>query len=124
MAEYIKLGDLEVYKTSLKICHKAWFIYQKMDYEKKRIIGYQFINSVDSIAANLAEGYGRFHYLDRIKFYYNSRGSLFEAKHWLWLLLVRKIISSQEFNDLFNDLKYFHYQLNKFISSSYRQKTK
>lgn len=57
-------------------------VYKKMDWQLKKIIGDQFIRAIDSIRANIAEGYGRFHYLDRIKFYYNTCGSLFEAKHW------------------------------------------
>ena len=39
------------------------------------------MTSIGSIGSNLAEGYGRFHYLDRNKFNYNARGSLIEALH-------------------------------------------
>ena len=54
-------------------------------------MGDQFIEAVDSVGANIAEGYGRFHYLDRIKFYYNSRASLIECnEHWIELLKERK----------------------------------
>ncbi|OGG90316.1 four helix bundle protein [Candidatus Kuenenbacteria bacterium RIFCSPLOWO2_02_FULL_42_16] len=119
MDNYIKLGDLTVYKTSILISQKAWPIYTKMDWHTKKIIGDQFITAIDSIGANVAEGYGRFHYLDRIKFYYNSRGSLIEAKHWLYLMKVREIISAAQFDDLLGDLNNFHHQLNSFIKSSY-----
>lgn len=122
MAEYIPLGKLEVYQTSIKISKKAWVIYETMDWQLKKIIGDQFIRSVDSIGANIAEGYGRFHYLDKIKFYYNSRGSLFEAKHWIFLLKERKKITEKECNNLLEDLEILHRQLNKFIKSSYPQK--
>ncbi|HRZ29314.1 MAG TPA: four helix bundle protein [Candidatus Paceibacterota bacterium] len=43
------------------------------------IIGTQFITAIDSIGANIAEGCGRFHYLDKNKFMYNARGSLMES---------------------------------------------
>ena len=122
MGEYTKLGDLEVYKQSLIISGKSWKIFKKFDWQTKKIIGDQFIRSIDSMGANVAEGYGRYHYLDRIKFYYNSRGSLLEAKHWLWLLKVRKFISNYEFESLIKDLNYFHYQLNRFIQSTYKSK--
>ncbi|OOG76556.1 four helix bundle protein [Algoriphagus sp. A40] len=38
----------------------------------------QLLRAARSATANIAEGWGRFHYLDSNKFYYNSRGSLCE----------------------------------------------
>ncbi|HOZ36923.1 MAG TPA: four helix bundle protein [bacterium] len=122
MAEYIKLGDFEIYRKSLKIAELSWSIYQKLDWQCRKIIGDQFIRSADSIAANIAEGYGRFHYLDRIKFYYNSRGSLLETKHWAFTLKIRKFISEQEFQNLLSQLNIFHLQLNIFIKTTYSKK--
>ncbi|MFC5624581.1 four helix bundle protein [Algoriphagus winogradskyi] len=39
----------------------------------------QLLRAARSATANIAEGWGRFHYLDSNKFYYNSRGSLSEV---------------------------------------------
>ena len=122
MAEYIPLGKLGVYQISIKVSKNAWVIYERMDWQLKKIIGDQFIRSTDSVGANIAEGYGRFHYLDKIKFYYNARGSLFEVKHWLFLLRERQKITKEEFNNLLEDLEILHRRLNKFISSSYPKK--
>lgn len=80
-------------------------------------MGDQVITAIDSIGANIAEGYGRYHYLDRIKFYYNARGSLLEAKHWVYLLRKRNIITIEKSDDLFIQLNNLHQQLNKFIRS-------
>lgn len=121
-SNYISLGELESYKTSVKISEKCWRIYENMDWKLKKIIGDQFIRAIDSMGANVAEGYGRFHYLDRIKFYYNARGSLFESKHWLLLLRRRQKITEEQFNDLLKDLEIFHRQLNAFIKASYPSK--
>ncbi|WP_223276080.1 four helix bundle protein [Algoriphagus aquimarinus] len=41
----------------------------------------QVVRAARSATANIAEGWGRFHYLDSNKFYYNSRGSLAEIEH-------------------------------------------
>lgn len=38
----------------------------------------QMLRASRSVTANIAEGWGRFHYLDSNKFYYNARGSLSE----------------------------------------------
>lgn len=89
--KFIPLKDLEVYKISRELSRIAWKIYQALDWRDKKIMGDQFIESTDSVGANIAEGYGRFHYLEKIKFYYNSRGSLNEAnEHWIELLWERK----------------------------------
>ncbi len=36
-----------------------------------------------SVAGNIAEAFGRFHYLDKNKFYLNARGSLEETKNYV-----------------------------------------
>ena len=85
------LINLEVYKIALELSSKAWLIFQKIGKNLQFSIGNQFLNSTDSIGANIAEGFGRFHYKDSLKFYYNARGSLFETKHWIELLRNRSI---------------------------------
>lgn len=88
----MKLGDLEIYKLSREISKDAWDIYNKLDWDIKKIIGNQFICAIDSIGANIAEGFGRFHFLDKNKFNYNARASLLESIHWLELLEERNKI--------------------------------
>lgn len=39
----------------------------------------QITRAVRSITANIAEGYGRYHYMDEAKFLSNSRGSIHEV---------------------------------------------
>jgi four helix bundle protein len=41
-------------------------------------LGDQILRAARSTTANIAEGYGRFHYLDNAKFCSNSRGSCWE----------------------------------------------
>ena len=119
---YIKLGDLLVYKLAIELSKYAWEIYENLDWREKKIMGDQFIRSVDSVGANIAEGYGRYHYLDKIKFYYNARGSLLETKHWIFLLNVRGIVSSKVYKDFFGKANNLHAQINRFIGSTYDAK--
>ena len=72
---FIELKNLEVYQLSRKLSSIAWEIFCRMDFMDKKHIGDQFLRAVDSVGANIAEGYGRFHYLDKVRFYYNSRAS-------------------------------------------------
>lgn len=104
---YIRLQDLEVYKLSRELSKISWEIYDRLDWDRKKVIGDQFIRAVDSIGANIAEGYGRFSFNDRIRFYHISRGSLLESRHWMELLSERNLVSkdaSEALNKLSNNL--------------------
>jgi len=90
MKKYINLQDLVVYQLARELSDLGWKVYETLNWRDKNIMGDQFISSIDSVGANIAEGYRRYHRLDKIKFYYNSRGSLSEAVgHWLDLLQKR-----------------------------------
>ncbi len=122
-ANYVKLGDVFVYRISIELCDKGWDIYKEMDWQVKKIIGDQFIRALDSNAANIAEGYGRYHYLDKIKFYYYARASLLETKHWSYLLYKRELIIEDQFNSILKLTNLIHYNLNKLIQSCYKIKS-
>ena len=66
---------------------------------------------------NLAEGYGRFHYKDSLKFYYNARGSLFEEDYWLNRLKKRDLAPLDLYSKLqaLNDTEKI--KLNNFINT-------
>lgn len=122
---YIPLKELKVYQLARQLSTKAWIVYSKMNFEDKKHIGDQFIRSVDSVGANIAEGYHRFHYLDKCRFYYNSRASLAEAmEHWLELLLEREKISNETFNEFIVIYKDLQIRLNNFISQTKNEKEK
>jgi len=116
---FIVLKNLEVYQLSRKLSSVAWEIFCKMDYMDKKHIGDQFLRSVDSIGANIAEGYGRFHYLDKVRFYYNSRASHYEAfTHWLELMFEREKITKVEFESISETALILQVKLNNFITST------
>ena len=122
---FIELKNLEVYQLSRKLSSTAWDIFCRMNFEDKKHIGDQFLRAVDSIGANIAEGYGRFHYLDKVRFYYNSRGSHYEAfTHWLELMYERGKISEAEFQSLCETALLLQIKLNNFIKSTTRNARK
>ncbi len=113
---YITVKELKVYQLSRTLSTISWEIYSKMNYEEKKIIGDQFLRSIDSVGANIAEGYHRFHYLDKVRFYYTSRASLAEAiEHWAELLQERNIISAEKYYALTSIYKDLQIRLNNFI---------
>ena len=118
--KYIKLGDLEIYKIAIELSDLAWEIFKNMEWYIKKNIGGQFLRAIDSIGANIAEGYGRYHYNDKIKFFYNSRGSLLESKHWTLLLSRRNLVTKNKQEKIIFKLNQAHKKLNAYIRSYYK----
>ena len=58
----------------------------------------QILRSSRSSTANLAEGYGRYHYLDNAKFVSNARGSLYETLDHLSAAFDEAYISEEILN--------------------------
>jgi four helix bundle protein len=112
---------LEVYQLAIELSDLAWSVYEEMDWQTKKVIGDQFIRAIDSIGTNIAEGYGRYHYKDKVKFFYNSRGSLFESKHWTLLIQKRKLAKENKIKELMDKLNNHHKALNTYISSYYKK---
>jgi len=88
--------ELEVYSLAEDLSDLVWYDFDKWSTKAQNTIGYQMIRSSDSIAANIAEGYGRHSSADRKKFYYYSRGSFEETKSWLRKAIRKKVINSTE----------------------------
>jgi four helix bundle protein len=51
--------------------------------EEKYDLAFQIRKSSKSVGANISEGYGRFYYMDNVRFCYNARGSLDETVNHL-----------------------------------------
>jgi four helix bundle protein len=119
----IKLIELEVYKSALEIGDKVWEIVNQWDYFNKDTLGKQFVRAADSIALNIAEGFGRYFYKENKNFNYYSRGSAFESTSCLRKALNRKLISDEE-NVLLRQLfaRYFRL-MNGYIKSIGNQNT-
>ena len=110
--------ELDVYQLAEKLSDMVWHEYDNWPAKAQHTIGYQIIRSADSIAANIAEGYGRFTPADRRRFYHYSRGSFEETKAWLRKALRRKVIAadrSDEFKVIIDELGP---KLNAFIRST------
>ncbi len=112
---YLKLDDLQSYKIASKLSDYIWEAVLKWDWFSKRTLGIQFTESIDSIAGNLAEGFGRFHKKDKIKFYYNARASVYESAHWANKGFKRKILSQEEFNFIIGELRRLPKEINHLI---------
>ena len=110
--------ELDVYKLSEKLADNIWNAYDSWPRKVQNTIGYQIIDSADSISANIAEGYGRYTFNDRKKFYLYSRGSFEETKAWLRKLIRRKILKEKEIEEYTIIINELGPKLNSFISKT------
>jgi len=88
------IQELDVYRLAEKLSDCIWHDFDSWSEKAQRTLGYQVIRSADSIAANLAEGYGRYTPADRKLFYRYARGSFEETKAWLRKAARRKVVDT------------------------------
>jgi four helix bundle protein len=109
--------DLRVLKSAEEIADSVWKIVVQWDEFAKDVVGKQLTRAVDSIGANIAESFGRYHFGEKLQFLYYSRGSIFETKYWLNRTRVRELMDPREVEAYVNRLTEVARQLNTFASS-------
>jgi four helix bundle protein len=113
-----EIRDLDIYRLAEDLSDLVWYGFDHWPEKVQRTMGYQVIRSSDSIAANLAEGYGRYTPADRKVFYRYARGSFEETKAWLRKLIRRRVLEKEEgrkYADIVNELGP---KLNAFINKT------
>jgi len=60
----MKLEELSVYNLAMELGEEIWEIVRRWDHLEWDTMGKQLIRAIDSVAANLSEGFGRYHYKD------------------------------------------------------------
>ena len=110
-----KLDDLEIYKFAIELSRLTWQVFEKLPYLHKCHQGYQFLDAVDSVGANIAEGFGRYTKKDKINFYRYSFGSLKESQDWTEKAKIRKLLTLPEYNTIMGELQKLPLELNSLI---------
>jgi len=113
----LKLEDLEIYQLAMEIGEVVWGIVCGWDYFEKKHPGGQFADAADSIAANIAEGHGRYFFKEKRQFIYYSRGSLLETKTWAAKAFARNLMTEEEHASLIEKLQTLHYKINTYLKN-------
>jgi four helix bundle protein len=113
----MKLEDLEIYNISMEIGDEIWFSVVDWENLAKYSVGQQIVRSADSIAANISEGYGRYHFKDRKNFMFYARGSHYETITWLTKAKNRKIISNEFFEGIIGKMEKLGLKMNNYINT-------
>ena len=77
-AAFRTFEDLEVYKRAREFRKRVYGVARRLPDFEKYELGRQIRRASVSLTNNIAEGHGRYHYLDEIKFELQARGSLAE----------------------------------------------
>jgi four helix bundle protein len=75
---YQTFEDLDVYKVAREFRKSMYAVARRLPDIEKFGLASQIRRAAVSVTNNIAEGHGRYHYLDQIKFTLQSRGSLEE----------------------------------------------
>jgi len=110
--------ELDVYRLAEELSDMVWRDFDLWTEKAKRTMGYQIIRSADSVAANLAEGYGRYSSRDKANFYRYSRGSFEETKCWLRKSARRELITEERTESYKRIIDELGPKLNAFIRST------
>ena len=113
-----EIYEMDVYKLAEELSDLIWYAFDEWPRKVQQTTGYQIIRSADSIAANLAEGYGRYTPADRKVFYRYSRGSFEETKAWLRKHIRRKVVSDNDIDKYTKIIEELGPKLNAFIRST------
>ncbi len=113
--------DLDVYRLAEDLGDRVWDIVLNWPDFPRNTLGYQLVKSADSIGANLAEGFGRFHFAENRQFARISRGSLYETRHWLRRAYKRNLLNEEEVKELRQLLDELAPRLNAYIRSIGKQ---
>lgn len=81
--KYQDFTSLEVWKLARLFQHEMYTIAKTFPIEEKYCLTDQLIRSSRSIASNISEGHGRYHFKEQIRYFIISRGSLTETLNHL-----------------------------------------
>jgi four helix bundle protein len=113
--KYVKLNDVRAYTIAFHLSNEVWHILAHWDHFAKDTIGKQFMRAVDSISANIAEGFGRFTRREKIQFYRYAFGSLKESFDWNEKAKHRQLLSPTEYKQIFEQLNFLPKEINTLI---------
>ena len=88
--------DLDVYKTAREFRKAMYVVMRRLPDFEKYDLASQIRRAAVSLTNNMAEGHGRYHYPDQIRFFLHSRGSLEELVDDLNVCVDENYLSKDE----------------------------
>jgi four helix bundle protein len=121
---YQTFRDMPVWQLAMEIAVKVHALTDSLPRKEDYGFTSQIRRSALSISANIAEGFGRKHTLDKINFYLFARGSLTETQSHLEYGLKVGYLMPEDTALLDSQLSGVHHDLNKLVSGITSRKTR
>ena len=120
--KYNNFEETPVWRNAHSLVLKIYEISRVFPKEELYNLVSQIRRATVSIETNIAEAFGRFHFLDKTNFYYNARGSAEEVKSLLITARDLRYISSGDYEKMRLDLESLGRELNLVINSVRKSK--
>jgi four helix bundle protein len=107
--------DLHVWQEGHKLVIMVYKITEKFPKKETYSLIDQMRRSVASVTANIAEGFGRHSYKEKLQFYYLSQGSLTELKNFILIAKDVGYLDKESIKKLVDQANLTHQFLQGFI---------
>ena len=113
--DYLSLDKLNAYKIAYELSNYVWDVVNEWNNFPKWTVGKQFVEASDSISANIAEGFGRYHKKDKIRHYRYSAGSTKECLDWTNKSIQRGLLNETQSSFILKKLSALPKEINHLI---------
>ncbi len=110
--------DLDVWRMGRDLTLKIYEIASHFPKDEAYGMTTQIKRAALSVPANISEGFGRFHFMDKAKFYLNARGSLYELKSHLLIAKELSFIHNDMADGVFQEIDKLSLKLNNLINKT------
>lgn len=110
--------DLKVWQEGHKLVLIIYKLTKEFPKEERYSLIDQLRRCVISITSNIAEGFGRHSYKEKIQFYYQSQGSLSELKNQIYIARDVGYITYEQFDQIIKQADQVHKLLQGLITKS------
>lgn len=119
--EITGFSDLEAWKKSHGLALEAYQITRSFPKDELFGVVSQLRRAAASVGANIAEGFARYHFNDKTRFYYQARGSAAEVQNFLLLSRDLGYINADQCTRLFEEARKVLQLINGLIRSIEKQ---
>ena len=112
---YLTLSKIDSYLIAFNLSNYVWKIVLSWEKIAMWTVGQQYTEAIDSISANIAEGFGRYTKKDKIHFYRYSFGSMEESRDWTRKAAIRDLLTKEQIEHIVGELDKLPKAINQLV---------